>query len=113
MAAGRYDIYIEKGTTFRRVFTLREDDDSLFDLAGYSARLQVRERATDPDTLADWTGQLTLDEETSTITLALTDDETAALDFDRGLYDLEIESAGGETTRLLEGAVTCSAEVTR
>jgi hypothetical protein len=113
VTAGYYDLYIEKGTTFRRVFNLSNDDDSVVDLTGYSARLQVREKATDDDPLATWTPQLTIDEEAGEITLLLTDVQTAALEFNKGVYDLEIESAGGETSRLLEGAVTCSDEVTR
>jgi hypothetical protein len=47
------------------------------------------------------------------ITLALTATETAALAAGRYVYDLELVSSGGQVTRLLEGVVTVSPEVTR
>jgi hypothetical protein len=47
------------------------------------------------------------------ITLSLTATETAALAAGRYVYDLELVSSGGVVTRLLEGVVTVSPEVTR
>jgi hypothetical protein len=47
------------------------------------------------------------------ITLSLTATETAALAAGRYVYDLEMVSSGGQVTRLLEGVVTVSPEVTR
>jgi len=47
------------------------------------------------------------------ITLSLTATETAALAAGRYVYDLEMVSSGGVVTRLLEGVVTVSPEVTR
>lgn len=113
MSAGKRDLYIEKGATKRMVLTLQNDDETAINLTGYSARMQVRKRARDEDVLADWSSKLTLGGALGTITFLLTDAETAAIAFKQGVYDLEIESGGGETTRLLEGAVTVSEEVTR
>lgn len=113
MSAGTWDIYIEKGAQFRRVLTVRNDDDTLLNFTGYTARLQVRGRAVADDLLADWSDKLTLGGSAGTITLLLTDDETGALEWSRGVHALEIESGSGETTRLLEGSVTLSPEVTR
>lgn len=55
-----------------------------------------------------------------TITIVLSASETASLpvtsDFGdawAGVYDLEVESSGGEVTRLLEGAFYVTPEVTR
>jgi hypothetical protein len=47
------------------------------------------------------------------ITVSLTATETAALAAGRYVYDLEMVSSGGLVTRLLEGVVTVSPEVTR
>jgi hypothetical protein len=50
---------------------------------------------------------------TGTVTLALTAAQSAALDFDRAYYDIEIVSPAGVVTRLVQGTVTLSREVTR
>lgn len=113
MTAGHYDLYIEKGSTLRRTFTLLEDDDADIDLTGYTARLMVRNRTSDEEALIDWTDHLTVQGPEGVVELLLTDDETEAIEFTRGVYDLEIESPAGETTRVLEGAVSVLEDVTR
>ena len=46
------------------------------------------------------------------ITLSLTAEQTAALDAERYVYDLEIVSATNVVTRALEGIITVRPEVT-
>jgi len=52
------------------------------------------------------------DEDTGRVDIAITDEQTAALT-SSGVYDLELESSGGEVSRPLEGKYRLSAEVTR
>lgn len=117
---GQYDLRIQQGATFRRVFTwytnyvsADHEDNETADLEDFTARLQARVRPGDAPVidLIDGSG-ITLDEEAGTITVLLTDEQTEALDFLEARYDLELESAGGEVTRLLEGRVVLSPEVT-
>ena len=93
-----------------------EDDPAApIDLTGYDVRMQVRESITSPTpllTLGLGDG-ITVDAPEGEILLAVSDDDTAAWTWRYGIYDLEIESPGGDTTRLLKGEVEVSAEVTR
>ena len=114
MTAGRYDFVIEQGATFSRVITWRDAADALVNLSGYTGRMQIRDKRAGT-TLVDFStgSRMTLGGAAGTITLALTAVETAALDWS-GLasYTLELQSSGGVVTRLLEGTVRLSLEVT-
>lgn len=90
------------------------------DLAGYTARLQIR--ATQADTtvlltldtsaVSPATG-IYLDNTLKTITLIISATDAAAIDWLEGVYDLELVSPAGVVTQLLSGAVTVVDEVTR
>lgn len=86
------------------------------DLAGYIARMQIREAVDSASVLLELTstaGDIVLDNVLKTITLTIDAVDTAALTFTAGVYDLEMVSPGGVVTRLLEGAVSVIGEVTR
>lgn len=114
MTAVRKDLAIEQGAGWRWVITVNAGGEPA-DLTGYAARLQMRETvdAAEPFvSLTDGDG-ITVDEEAGTLDVYLSDDDTAALTVRRGVYDLEIEPAGGDTVRLYAGKVRISPEVTR
>ena len=108
--AAKYDIVIDQGSTFVRTFTFTA---GITDLTGYVARMQIRERVSSSDTILSLTVGSGLTMTTTTISVAISATATAALDFNSGVYDLEIESAGGVVTRILYGTVKLSREVTR
>lgn len=86
------------------------------DLAGYTARLQIRKALASTSTLAELTtenGGIVLDDVEKTITILMTAAETAALNFTTGVFALEMISTAGVVTSLLEGTVVLSKEVTR
>lgn len=116
MTAGKHDFTIEKGTTFTRVLTWKDENSSAYDLTGYTARMHVRETVNESDTIVELTtenSRISLGGVAGTITLTITAADTAALTEDSGVYDLELVSSGGEVTRLLEGNVSIPDEVTR
>lgn len=115
MKAGKYDITVEQGALFSLPLEFTADD-VLVDLTGAQARLQARTSVSAKTKLFELTtenGGITLGGVAGTITLTMTAATTAALSFDRGVYDLEIAPVGGEPYRLLEGSVFLSREVTR
>ena len=86
------------------------------DLTNYIARLHIREDRADTTTIAELTstgGDIAISTTDAKITITIAAADTAALDFETAVYDLELESAGGEVTRLVEGQVTLCREVTR
>lgn len=114
MTAGKYPLTIEQGATLAQVFTWRDSSDALVNLTGYTARCQVRRTLSDPDTLLSLTtenGGITLGGSAGTIQLNASATATAALS-GKGVYDLELIS-GSTVTRLIEGTVYFSPEVTR
>jgi len=115
MAAGVYNFSIEQGTTFRRVLTLRDADGNLINLTSHTARMQIRQEIESTQVMLSLTtsnGRITLGGVNGTVTLFISDADTAALSSD-GVYDLEIVSGSGEVTRILKGKVRLDQEVTR
>lgn len=114
MSAGTYHMKIEQGATFSLSLTYKDTNDNPIDLTGYSARLQMRKRINDSDTVVSLTDSsgIELGGDTGTIVITISATATAALDPVEGVYDLELET-GGIVTRLLSGTYEVLREVTR
>jgi hypothetical protein len=112
---------IYQGATFFEswAWSTAPDESSAYtpvDLTGCTARMQVRAKidATTPLlTLTTENGGISLGGTAGTIELLIDADDTAALTWTSGVYDLEIVYPGGQVTRLAYGSVTVSPEVTR
>jgi hypothetical protein len=116
MAAGLYNFTIEQGTTVAIDFAYQTAAGVAIPLTGYTARMQARETISSPVAVIDATtsnGQLSVDGAGGIVSLALSATVTAALDFRTAAYDLEIVSGAGVVTRLVQGTITLSREVTR
>ena len=88
------------------------------DLAGYSARMSIKDNANPKvDAIEllrlDTTNNgIILNNTTKTITLNITATATAALTFTKGFYDVEMLSPTGEVFLLVSGAVVVQNEIT-
>lgn len=126
MRAGTYNFTCEQGATFTRLIELEEPDlvadptGETFvplNISGYTARMQVRRTVDSANTLVTLTtenGGLTVNpsDEENQILISMSDSVTASISTS-GVYDLEIESPDGTVSRILQGAVNLSPEVTR
>jgi len=86
------------------------------EMAGYSARMQVRSDAASPDILLDLSttnSGIVLDNTAKTITLKMTDAATAAIDWTQGVADIELVSGSGQVSLLAPADVLIEEEVTR
>lgn len=113
--AGEYDIVIEQGSGFSLSLTYEAPEGTLVDFTGSTARLHARLKYSSADTLFELTtenGGIELTED-GEITLSKPADETAALTFSRGVYDLEIVPPTGEPYKIIKGNVFLKREVTR
>jgi hypothetical protein len=112
--AGEYNFTIEQGATFNLLMTWRIDNVAV-NLTGYIARLQARIDVDETDTILSLTtgAGITLGGAAGTISLDQTATQTALLPKGEYVYDLELQSSGGIVTRLLQGELNISAEVTR
>ena len=111
MAAGTYNLAIEQGATFSLQITLQAPGGGVFSLVGYTIRAQIR-RSHSHSKATDLTVTVAPPPATGVFVLGLSAAKTQALDFQTGVWDLEIAS-GGVVTRVLQGAVEVSPEVTR
>jgi hypothetical protein len=116
MTAGKYPLILEQGSTFSRVLTWKDVNGTAINLSGYVARMQIRQTVDAAISLLELTtenGRITLGGPNGTITLFIAAADTLALSQTSAVYDLELLSSSGVVTRLLEGSVTISQEVTR
>lgn len=112
--AGIYNFTLDQGSTWTLQIVYKDSNGAPINLTGYTAEMQVR-RKFDSDTpvltLSTSNGGITIVGATGTLNLIATD-EQAAIDPGLYVYDLEL-STGGVRTRLIQGTVTVSGEVTR
>lgn len=116
MAAATYNILIEQGATFQLHIVYKDSNDAPVNLTGYTARMQVRQKYSDATALLTLTtanGAITLGGALGTIDVVAAADLTDEITARCGVYDLELQSPSGVVTRLIEGAVTISPEVTK
>ena len=128
MAAGKYSFVIEQGSTTNFEIQYKDSSNNPVDLTGYSGRMMIRSayadnnpttyvtllNSLDPDgTGLNFYGSAgTMPLTPGSIGIFISAASSSALTFTEAFYDLEIVS-GSVVTRLLEGKVKLSKEVTR
>lgn len=113
MPAGTFnltgDYRIEQGSTFSMTITITDENGAVYALTGATAAAILRETyASSAHT--DFTCSVA--ESTGVITVSLTAAETAAITITSGVWDIEL-TEGTTVTRLLQGTVEISPEVTK
>lgn len=125
MAAGKYSFIIEQGATTNFQINWTDESGSAVDLTGYHARMQLR---TDYNSTPLISLSSSLKSDNTGINLSgsnfitplasgsigvyISAASSSALDFGEALYDLELVR-GNEVTRLLEGKIKLSKNVTK
>jgi hypothetical protein len=125
MAAGRYSFVIEQGATTNFQVNWTDESGSAIDLSGYHARMQLRtdynstplislSSSLQPDgtgiNLSGSVGNNPLS--SGSIGIYISAYSSSLLDFNEAIYDLELVN-GIDVTRLLEGKVKLSKNVTK
>lgn len=108
-------LLIQQGADLAHTISLQNSDGTVFVLSGYSAKMQVRAFLGAAATLLELStanGRLVINGLAGQITLSLDNTTTSALTFKSGVYDLEITSGAGFVTRVMQGNITVSPEVT-
>lgn len=112
--AGTYDIKINQGSTFVLGLTLKKANGLLFDLTGYTGRCQIRKTHLSEEVAATPHIAFDANRKTGKMSISLSEAETIAIPLTSGVYDLEIvDPTNTVVTRILEGKVKVSPEVTR
>ena len=122
MAAGIYNFTIEQGTTFTRTFNYKDSNGNPIDLEeAQELRMQIRENIDSLHPVEGGSFALNSGFTTSipvggnvssSFTLVIPATTSSAFTFDRAVYDIELV-INNITTRLLQGKIKLSKEVTR
>jgi len=129
MAAGIYNFTIEQGSTFQRTFKYKDSNGGPLSLANYNISMDIRESVDSPTTILDIdegistksdgttteNTQFTVSSSDHQFTLTIDADTTASMSFNTAVYDIEIRDnlTPPVVTRLLQGKIKLSKEVTR
>lgn len=106
--ASKANLVIDQGSTYSVSINLTDDNGDPMDVTGYTSRSQLRKHYTSSNSVSFNTSLAT-----GTLTLSLTSTVTALIPAGRYVYDAELIDAANNVTRIVEGIVTVTPEVTR
>ncbi len=120
MPAHKFKLEIDQGATYDKTLTWRVGSKAAtavpVDLTGCKARAQIRAEIDSVEVLLELTTEnerIQLGGPDGTIRILIDAATTAAITWDSGVYDLEVEFADGTVVRRMAGGVSVSKEVTR
>jgi len=104
-------LVINQGATFRHRFTWLDVKGRPIDIAGFTARMQIRESIDASAVLLDLStanGAISLAGAAGTVQLYISETVTANQTWSKSVYDLLMTAQSGEVYRMVEGTVTLS-----
>ena len=111
--AAYVELYMDQGTTFNNVINLTDDvTNAAVNISGYIVRSQMRRSYYSTNSTANLVCNIT-NSANGEITMSLAAANTSNIKAGRYLFDLETVDTGGVVTRVLEGIITVTPEVTR
>lgn len=105
------NITIDQGTDFEAIIDVSDTAGDPFNMEGFFVASQMRKNYASSSPAATFSA--VHNGPAGQITLSLSKNFTTDLEPGRYLYDVEITSAGGTTTRVVEGTVTVTPGITR
>jgi len=115
--AARFDLVVDRGADWAFDWTWKNSNGTLKDLTDIEeVKCDFRRRADSDTALLSFSianGRSTVNTSTSTITLSLTAEETAALTFNEAVYDILIIYDDGRVTKAFRGDVSLNPVITR
>lgn len=107
--AVKTNLIIDQGATFFINLDISDTSDTPVDLTGYTATSQMRKTYTSSSATAF---TASINTTSSSVVLEMTATQTANLASGRYVYDVELRS-GNTVSRIVEGIVTVTPQVTR
>jgi len=108
--ATKANLVIDQGTTYSTDINLTDENGDPLNLSGYSANSQIRKHYTSSNSIVFST---TINATSGVITLSLNANQTANIVSGRYVYDIELTDASNSISRIVEGIVTITPQVTR
>jgi hypothetical protein len=103
------NLVIDQGSSYETVLYITDNFGDVIDLTGYTATAQMRKHYTSLTSINFTTA---VDTDDGAVTLSLSANATANITAGRYVYDVEI-SKSGTVSRIVEGIVTITPNVTR
>jgi len=111
MASQKLNLTVDQGTDFSETLIAKNTDGTVQNVTGFSAAGQIRKSFTS-DTATNFT--VTFGDRTKgEVTISLARAQTSSLPAGRYVYDIELTTDANKRSRLAEGQVTVTQEVTR
>jgi hypothetical protein len=105
------NLFVDAGATYSNIITVSASNGQALDLTGYTVASQMR-KSYSSSTVFAFTASVYA-ATTGKIRLQLTPQQSEAIPAGRWLYDVEITSPSGSKTRVVEGIVTVTPQITQ
>lgn len=107
--AQKVNLVIDQGSTFNTTFDIKDDAGAAIDFTGYTGSAQIRKHYTSSNAV-----NFTVSANSSgVIILSLSSNATSNLSAGRYVYDVEMTAPGNTISRIVEGIVTITPQVTK
>lgn len=104
------NLIIDQGADFSTTINVTDDDGNVIDLTGYTGSAQIRKHYT---SVTYYSFAVSISPLTGEVELGLSANTSNSMPPGRYVYDCELVDSGGKTSRLIEGIVTVTPQVTR
>lgn len=107
------ELYIDQGTTFNNVINITDDvTNAAINIYGYTATSQMRRSYYSANISANITCTIT-NASNGELTMSMTSANTANIKAGRYVFDLKVTDTANTTSRILEGIVNITPQVTK
>lgn len=107
--ATKSNLLIDQGTTFSSIINLTDEEGNPINLSNYTGAAQMRKHYSSSNSVS-FAVELTAN---GRVTLSLSANQTANIVAGRYVYDVEVTDNLGTISRIVEGIVTVTPNVTR
>jgi hypothetical protein len=104
------NLQIDQGADFSTEIDVLDDDGEVVNLTGYTGAAQMRKHYTSATAI---NFNVAVNESGGTVTISMTAAASANVTPGRYVYDCELTSSSNTVSRLVEGIVTVTPQVTR
>jgi hypothetical protein len=105
------NLFVDAGTTYSNIITVAATTGQPLDLTNYTVKSQMRKSYSSSQSF-NFTASI-YDAMAGKVRLQLTPQQSEAIPAGRWLYDVEITSPSGNKTRVVEGIVTVTPQITQ
>jgi ribosomal protein S1 len=106
------ELTVDQGSTFESTIDLVTDDGAVINVAGYVFTGQIRKSYYSTNPTANLTLSI-VDAANGNVKVSITAANTANIKAGRYLYDIKMRDTSNTVTRLVEGVITITPQVTR